>query len=182
MGALTPGSPGSAAPRAVSWTSGLGQPSSVSGTVGAHRRPIATAPPGCWCFFLAPLLDTAPRSAEDFAVSTPGFPRSEASLLHNEKRNPRLPRIRSTCEGCHQAAQTPTSSSSMTRVPVSPQQPRRALPCRPRPLRIPRRGGAFPQLVPNRPTSRAACSPPARGPTGPQPCGPSKTLQREFGA
>lgn len=58
--------------------------------MGARRGSIVTAPPGSWRFPFACLLDTAPCSAEDFAASTPGFPRVGASLLHNEKRKPQL--------------------------------------------------------------------------------------------
>ena len=58
--------------------------------LGAHRSAIAPLPPDTGVFPFDHLSDTAPRSAEDFSSSTPGFPRAEASLLHNEKRKPRL--------------------------------------------------------------------------------------------
>lgn len=83
MGTLRPGPLGRAAPRA-------GPPEWVSRTLSRGCR--RSQPPYLHCAtpmqvrVLCSLFGHAPRSAEDLGASTPGFPRAQASLLHNKEK------------------------------------------------------------------------------------------------
>lgn len=146
------------------------------GIFGAHRHPTATAlAAGSSRFSFSRLLDAAPRSREDFAPSTPGFP----AQGQNEKRKPRQAgrgggltcRVSAAPEsavprGLSPPSEDPVCNFQLKSATRRPPQPRRALPCRPRALWL--RGPVAPSRSGSAaPTSRSARLQPARGPSSP---------------
>lgn len=179
---LSPG-PLGRSPRAGSSTSRLGWVSPASPRLGdpwrspppsrdCTTRPIpAFSSPG--------LLDAAPRSPEDFAACTPGFsstrspagasPGSGFTSAEGEaKAAARGPRGRPNAPRCGRfrirsgGARTVTvrcgpglQLAAQVGCPRAHRRPRHALPRRHKVRRLPRPGGALPQLRPGHTTPRA---------------------------
>lgn len=160
-----------------SWASGVGLPKTVSGllvptaALSSLRHPDAGA--FSWlAFWTRPSLlrrgsgsqhpelclrrgsTSAQRKAKAAAGRRAGEGRAAWPLLRIRSRRGEGGWRGAVTTRCGPGSQLPGNSA-----PASPQQPGRALPRRPRALRL---GGEFPQLVPNHPTSRETSDPATR--------------------